>query len=208
MPVKDTIVKQRESFSKPQLQSIKASLRQEKRQRMEDMSQPMWKRSFGQQDAFFDAARDGEEERIRRPHQGSGVAGREEEDCYAEPKSEQVFRGLWLTNNLIIIGLCSRGKVLSADAISIVCELALVPNNLLTSTPLMLSAVVFVAQQPMVGLVLPLLEMSKKQTMQGNRNLLHCVNATSILRTGVCDNESFFFAFSEPSGLNTRFVVF
>ena len=33
------IVEQRESFSKPQLQSIKASLRQEKKQRMEDMSQ-------------------------------------------------------------------------------------------------------------------------------------------------------------------------
>jgi hypothetical protein len=39
MPLKDMIVEQRESFSKPQLQSIKASLRQEKKQRMEDMSQ-------------------------------------------------------------------------------------------------------------------------------------------------------------------------
>jgi hypothetical protein len=38
-PLKDMIVEQRESFGKPQLQSIKASLRQEKKQRMEDMSQ-------------------------------------------------------------------------------------------------------------------------------------------------------------------------
>ncbi|CAB3982848.1 Hypothetical predicted protein [Paramuricea clavata] len=38
-PLKGMIVKQRESFSKPQLQSIKASLRQEKKERMKDMSQ-------------------------------------------------------------------------------------------------------------------------------------------------------------------------
>ena len=38
-PLKDMIVEQRESFGKPQLQSMKASLRQEKKQRMEDMSQ-------------------------------------------------------------------------------------------------------------------------------------------------------------------------
>jgi hypothetical protein len=44
MPLKDMIVEQRESFSKPQLQSIKASLRQEKKQRMEDMSQQVRER--------------------------------------------------------------------------------------------------------------------------------------------------------------------